>query len=155
MRTITLEEHFATPEFFNGPARFVKERAEKIGDRYLLVLDRLCDVGAKRISEMDAAGIDMQVLSLSAPGVEQMETADAIPMASATNDYLADAISKHPTRFAGFAAVPTGAPKQAAEELERRVRQGFKGAVINGHNKGRYLDNHFYWPLLECAEALN
>lgn len=155
MRTITLEEHFATPEFFNGPARFVKERAEKIGDRYLLVLDRLCDVGPKRLAEMDAAGIDMQVLSLSAPGVEQMETADSIAMARATNDYLADAVKKHPTRFAGLAALPTGAPKDAADELQRRVQQGFKGAVINGHNHGRYLDNQFFWPILECAEALN
>jgi uncharacterized protein len=155
MRTITLEEHFATPAFFNGPARFVKERAEKIGDRYLLVLDRLCDLDQKRITEMDEAGIDMQVLSLSAPGVEQMEPTDAIAMARDTNDYLAEAVKKHPTRFAGFAAVPTGAPKQAAQELERRIQQGFKGAVINGHNKGRYLDNQFYWPLLECAEALN
>jgi uncharacterized protein len=155
MRTITLEEHFASPEFFDGPARFVKERAEKIGGRYALVMDRLCDLGARRLSEMDAAGIDMQVLSLSAPGVEQMEAADAIPMARDTNDYLADAVKKHPTRFAGFAAVPTGAPDKAAEELDRRVREGFKGAVINGHNLGRYLDNKFYWPILECAEGLN
>ena len=155
MRTITLEEHFATPAFFDGPASFVKERAEKIGDRYLLVLDRLCDLGAKRLAEMDAAGIDMQVLSLSAPGVEQMEPADAVVMACDTNDYLADAVKNHPTRFAGLAAVPTASPKQAVEELERRVKQGFKGAVINGHNRGRYLDNQFYWPILECAEALN
>lgn len=155
MRIITLEEHFATPAFFDGPARFVKERAEKIGDRYLLVLDRLCDLGEKRIKEMDEAGIDVQVLSLSAPGVEQMDPFDAIAMARDTNDYLADAVKKQPTRFAGFAAVPTGAPKEATKELERRVAQGFKGAVINGHNKGRYLDNQFYWPLLECAESLN
>ena len=155
MRTITLEEHFASPAFFDGPARFVKERAEKIGGRYSLVMDRLCDLGTKRLSEMDAAGIDMQVLSLSAPGVEQLEAADAIPMARDTNDYLADAVKKHPTRFAGFAALPTGAPDKAAEELQRRVREGFKGAVINGHNRGRYLDNKFYWPILECAEALN
>ena len=155
MRLITLEEHFATPAFFDGPARFVKERAEKIGDRYLAVVERLRDVDAKRISEMDAAGIDMQILSLSAPGVEQMEPADAVAMARDTNDYLADAVKKHPKRFAGFAAVPTGAPKQAVEELERRIKEGFKGAVINGHNRGRYLDDKFYWPILECAEALN
>ena len=155
MRTSTLEEHVASPAFFDGPARFVKERAEKIGGRYSLVMDRLCDLGTKRLSEMDAAGIDMQVLSLSAPGVEQLEAADAIPMARDTNDYLADAVKKYPTRFAGFAAVPTGAPDKAAEELDRRVREGFKGAVINGHNRGRYLDNKFYWPILECAEALN
>ena len=103
MRTITLEEHFATPQFFDGPARFVQDRAKAMGGRYSLVIDRLCDVGAKRLSEMDAAGIDMQVLSLSAPGVEQMEPADAVVMARDTNDYLADAVKKHPTRFAGFA----------------------------------------------------
>jgi hypothetical protein len=156
MRTITVEEHFASPEFFDGPARFVKERAEKIGGRYAYVLGRLCDVGAQRIAEMDAAGIDMQLLSLSAPGVEQMAAADAVAMARDTNDYLADAVKKHPTRFAGLAAVPTGAPDEAVKELELRVRrQGFKGAVINGHNRGRYLDNQFYWPILACAEALN
>ena len=68
-------------------------------------MDRLCDLGTKRLGEMDAAGIDMQVLSLSAPGVEQMEPADAIAMARDTNDYLADAVKKYPTRFAGLAAV--------------------------------------------------
>jgi len=155
MRTITLEEHFATPEFFDGPARFLKDRAEQVGGRYANLMARLCDVGAKRIAEMDAAGIDMQVLSLSAPGVEQMAAADAIAMARDTNDYLADAVKKHPTRFAGLAAVPTGAPEEAADELERRVQHGFKGAVINGHNRGRYLDDRFYWPILERAEALN
>ena len=156
MRTITLEEHFATPKFFDGPARFVKDRAEKIGGRYAQVMDRLCDLGTKRLEEMDAAGIDMQVLSLSAPGVEQMEPADAIAMARDTNDYLADAVKKYPTRFAGLAAVPTGAPNQAVGELERRVRrEGFKGLVINGHNRGRYLDDQLYWPILECAEGLN
>src|SRR3954451_24876276 len=118
MRTITLEEHFCSPEFLNGPARFVKERAEKIGGRYKQVLERLSDVDALRISEMDAAGIDVQVLSLSAPGVEQMEPDDAVAMARDTNDYLADAVKKHPTRFAGLAAVATSAPKQAVEELE-------------------------------------
>ena len=155
MRTITLEEHFASPKFFDGPARFVKERAEKIGGRYAAVMSRLCDLGELRLNEMDAAGIDMQVLSLSAPGVEQMEPGEAVGMASHTNDYLADAVNKHPTRFAGLAAVPTGVPDEAAKELERRIGQGFKGAVINGHNRGRYLDNKFYWPILECAEALN
>lgn len=156
MRTITLEEHFSTPEFFAGPARFVKQRADEMGGRYALVVDRLCDLDAKRISEMDAAGIDMQVLSLSAPGVEQLDPGEAVAMARSTNDYLAAAIAKHPTRFAGFAALPTSAPQDAVKELERCFKmQGFKGIVINGHNRGRYLDDKFYWPILEAAEALN
>ena len=56
---------------------------------------------------------------------------------------------------AGLAALPTGAPKEAVDELQKRVREGFKGAVVNGHNHGRYLDNQFFWPILEAAEALN
>jgi predicted TIM-barrel fold metal-dependent hydrolase len=156
MRTITLEEHFATPEFFDGPGRELKDRALRVGGRYANLIERLCDIDAKRIAEMDAAGIDFQVLSLTAPGVEQLDAADAIALAHDTNDYLADAVKKNPARFAGLAALPTAAPDKAVAELEHRVRaQGFKGAVINGHNRGRYLDDKFYAPILECAQALD
>jgi len=156
MRTITLEEHFAIPAFFDGPGRELKHRAETVGGRYANLIERLVDVGAKRIAEMDAAGIDMQVVSLTAPGVEQLDPADAIALARDANDSLAEAVKKNPARFAGFAAVPTPAPDKAAAELERCVRQlGFKGAAINGHNRGRYLDGAFYSPILEAAQALD
>jgi predicted TIM-barrel fold metal-dependent hydrolase len=65
-------------------------------------------------------------------------------------------VKANPTHVAGLAALAVGAPDKAAEELQRRVTQdGFKGAVINGHNRERYLDDKFYWPILEAAEALN
>jgi predicted TIM-barrel fold metal-dependent hydrolase len=93
---------------------------------------------------MDAARIDMQVLSLTSPGTEQIEAADAMALAREANDFLAVAINKSPTRFAGFAVLPTAIPDKAAEELERMVREhGFKGAIINGHCRGRYLDDKF------------
>jgi uncharacterized protein len=156
MRTITLEEHFASPAFFNGPGREFKERAVQSGGRDAEFFERLSDVGAKRLAEMDAAGIDMQVVSLQYPGTEQLEAADAIAIATEANDFLHEAVNKNPKRFAGFAALPTATPAKAAAELERRVRQqDFKGAIINGHNRGRYLDDKFYWPILECADALN
>ncbi|HEY2530167.1 MAG TPA: amidohydrolase family protein [Xanthobacteraceae bacterium] len=156
MRTIALEEHFANPEFFDGPGREFKERARQYRGVAAELFERLGDVGGKRLAEMDAAAIDMQVLSLQYPGTEQCEAAEAVTVAREANDFLAEAVKTHPTRFAGFAALPTAAPDKAAEELEHRVRrQGFKGAIINGHNRGRYLDDKFYWPILECAEALN
>ncbi len=156
MRTITLEEHFASPGFFEGPGKELKERALKFGDRAARLFEQLSDIGDKRIAEMDAAGIDMQVLSLTSPGLEQVEAAPAMAMAREANDFLAEAIAKNPKRFAGFAVLPTAAPEKAVEELERMVRShGFKGAVINGHNRGRYLDDKFFWPILERAELLN
>jgi uncharacterized protein len=153
MRTVTVEEHFAHPEYFDGPGREFKEQSRS-GPRGAKLFEQLSDVGAKRLAEMDAAGIDMQVLSLQYPGTEQLEPAEAIAVARAANDFLAAAVKQHPTRFAGLAALPTGAPDKAAAELGDRVRSGFKGAIINGHNRGRYLDDKFYWPILECAETL-
>ena len=86
MRTIPLEEHFATPGFLDGPGRDLKEQARQIGGR----AERLmCDLGEARIAQMDAAGIDMQVLSLTAPGLEQLEAAEAMALARDTNDALA------------------------------------------------------------------
>ena len=55
------------------------------------LIGELCDVGGGRIALMDEAGIDMQMVSLTAPGVEQMEAADAVAMVRDTNDYLAAA----------------------------------------------------------------
>ena len=62
IRTITLEEHFATPAFLNGPGARIKERPQAAQ-----LLDQLCDLGERRIADMDAAGIDVQVLSLTRP----------------------------------------------------------------------------------------
>ena len=68
---------------------------------------------------MDAAGIDMQVLSLNYPGVEQLEAVEAISAAREANDFLTEAVKNNPMRFAGLAALPTAAPDKAAGELDR------------------------------------
>ncbi|MFZ0236358.1 MAG: amidohydrolase family protein, partial [Xanthobacteraceae bacterium] len=156
MRVITLEEHFATPLFLDGPGQDLKKAALKFEGRAMKLIEPLCDIGDKRLAAMGAAGIDFQMLSLTSPGTEQLDSGDAIALARDTNDAVAEAVKKHPKRFGGFAALPTMMPDKAAAELEQRLRSGaFKGAVINGHVRGRYLDDNFFWPILECAEALN
>jgi predicted TIM-barrel fold metal-dependent hydrolase len=119
-------------------------------------VERLQDLGDRRIADMDAAGIDMQVLSLAAPGVEQLEGPESVALAREANDLLAEAVKRHPDRFAAFATLPTSVPDAAAQELERTVRDcGFKGAMIKGHSRGRYLDDELFWPILKRAEALH
>lgn len=155
MKTITLEEHFVSPSFLEGPGKGLIEQAKNPESYIGKLFGQLRDVGDKRIAEMDAAEIDVQVLSLNSPGVEQLDAKDAIKIAKETNDFLADAVDPHPNRFAGFATLPTADPKAAAAELEHTVRDyDFKGANINGHVKGRYLDDQFFWPILERAETL-
>jgi uncharacterized protein len=146
-RIITLEEHFASHAFLEGPGRMLKHPAQ--------LVEKLIDLGARRITDMDAAGIDVQVLSLVAPGVDQLDAGEAVGQARASNEVLGEAVKRYPGRLFGFATLATAAPETAAEELERSVREhGFKGAVINGHARGRYLDDEFFWPILERAEAL-
>lgn len=153
MRTITLEEHYASPAFLEGPGRDLKGLDGNFG--YTKLVERLCDLDERRIEDMDSAGIDVQVLSLTSPGVEQLDANEAVALAHESNDYLADAMRRHPSRFAGFATLPIAAPDSAVGELERTVREhGFKGAMINGHAQGRYLDDKFFWPILECVQAL-
>ena len=156
MRIITLEEHFATPGFLDGPGSDLKNAALKFEGRAQRLIEGLTDIADKRIAAMDAAGVDMQVLSLTSPGTEQLDAADAVALSREVNDFAAAGVKKNPKRFAAFAALPTAAPDKAAAELESRMKSGgFVGAVINGHVRGRYLDDKFFWPILECAEALN
>ena len=156
MRTIALEEHFVSPAFVSGPGKQFMERWRSGGPHGMRIHDRLLEVGDQRIAEMDAAGLDVQMLSLNSPGVEQADVAEQIAVAREANDFLAEKVKKHPTRLVGLAALPVAAPDKAAEELERTIRQlGFKGTLINGHTRGRYLDDKFFWPILERADALN
>ena len=159
MRVITLEDHFATPMFQekfpqgNVPGHFLADRGRYLGYD---ISAELLNLGDSRLAAMDAAGIDLQVVSLTMPGCEGFEGETAIAMATDANDRLAQAIRTHPTRLAGFASLPTANPAAAAKELERAVTKlGFKGALINGHVRGEFLDDRKYWVIFECAQALN
>jgi predicted TIM-barrel fold metal-dependent hydrolase len=147
MRVIALEEHFATPGLMEGPGAWLAS--------YPQWVDPLLDIGDGRVAAMDAAGIDTAVLSLTAPGVEQLEGPEAVKLARESNNILGRAVREHSGRLAGFAAVPISVPDAAADELERAVREhGFLGAVINGHSSGRYLDDPFFRPVLDRVTAL-
>ena len=158
MKTIAIEEHFTTPMYRQNVAAnefrkfYLTSRSEQIGHD---IVAELADLGAKRLAHMDAAGVDVQVLSFSSPGPQAFGAEIAIPMARDANDRLSEAVRAHPDRFAGFAALPTANPDAAAEELERAVKQlGFKGAMIHGHTQGSFLDERKYWVIFERAQAL-
>jgi 5-carboxyvanillate decarboxylase len=121
-----------------------------------LLLKRLSDIGDFRLAEMDENRIRKQLLSITAPGVQHLsDKGEATAMARLTNDRMADAVRKHPDRFDALAACAPQDPQQAAREIERAVKQyRFKGALINSHTKGEYLDEEKFWPILEALNDL-
>jgi len=148
-RIIALEEAFIHPKLRElYPNEYLKSLAP--------VLERLSDVGPERIRRMDAAGIDLQVLSHIQPGVQMLDRDTAICLSKEVNDWLGGIVEEYPARFAGFATLPTQSPEDAADELERTVRQfGFKGALVNGHTHGIYMDDPSFSPLFERAQELD
>ncbi len=155
MRIIALEEHFILPrEEQNLPpgAHRGNDREKLLG---FDVIAELLDLGQRRLAAMDAAGIDMQVLSHNQPGCQALDATAAVPVAREVNDLLFETVRAHPDRFAGLAALPTADPAAAAIELERAViKLGFRGAMINGHTGGSFLDDRKYWCIFEAAHAL-
>lgn len=162
-RIIGIEEHWNSKEL----ADIGTEWREKTGSQVestpdvmraslAAALRKLGDFDNARFAAMDEAGISMQVLALSSPGLQGVDGAErAIALAKTTNDHQAEIIRKYPRRFAGFAALPTQDGKAAADELERSIKQlGFCGAMIHGTTNWRYLDGPEYSVLWESALAL-
>lgn len=171
MKTIDLETHFVTQEWVDAmyntstyprladdPATgkrrlyYWPDVFEPNGD---FLLERLLDLGEGRIKEMDAAGIDVAVLSLTSPGVEHFGPGVGTALAKRTNDQLAEAIAKYPDRLRGYACLAPKDADAAAAELERAVKElGLKGWKTHSNFGDSYLDEKRYWPVLAKAEEL-
>lgn len=118
-------------------------------------LPRLLDLGAGRLADMDANGVDMHLLSLTVPGVQMFEPDTAVELARLSNDRLSEAVRRHPTRFAGLASFAPQDPPAAAKEMERAINTlKLNGFLVNSHTENGYLDEPRFWPVLEAAEAL-
>jgi predicted TIM-barrel fold metal-dependent hydrolase len=149
MRIIALEEHYATAELLAARAGHGRQQPDAL-------TQRLTDTGDQRVADLDAAGIDVQVLSLAAPALQELPAAESVAAATRVNDELTGTIiAAHPDRFAGFATLPTPDPEAAAAELERAVGLGLVGAMINGTTGGEFLDDPKFWPILETAARLD
>ena len=171
MKRIDFEAHFYTRQYVDtlyrhkGYPRFGLDEATKgrrlwynseVGQPFAdFLLDALLDPGEGRLARMDKCGIDVQILSLSAPGVEQLDPAVGTVVARNANDVLYELIRKYPDRFMGYATLAPKDPPQAADELERCVKElGFKGWNTHSNFGDSYLDDKKYLPILDRAAKL-
>lgn len=154
MRKIALEEHFITPGLMPH-MRAAMPKVSPDGAEHLSQL--MLDFGERRLDAMDAAGVDIAVLSISGPGVQaEPDAAAAVRLAIDANDRLAAEITNQPARYRGFAHLPMQDVPAALAELERCISElGFVGAMVNGHTHGVYLDDPKYDPFWERMQALD
>jgi 5-carboxyvanillate decarboxylase len=166
---IATEEAWAPPELLARYRRLLEEKPASwdpgfhslwgffLGatPRATHLVDRIQDLGARRLADMNASGIAKQIVFVTAPGVQVFDAVAAVSLSSDLNDRLIGEIRNHPQRFAALAAIAPQDPPAAVREFQRAVVLGFKGAVINSHTQGEYLDEPRYWEIFEAAEALD
>jgi 5-carboxyvanillate decarboxylase len=151
-RTLLAEQTIDDPGFHSLWGFYLGNK----GARAVQIIERLQDLGERRIQDMNETGIAKQIIALTSPGVQVFDAATARSLSVSANDQLAEAVRKHPDRYAGLAAVAPQDPAHAALELERGVRKlGFKGVIINSHTQGQYLDDPKFWDIFAAAEALD
>ena len=134
MKIIGIEEHLVFPELLEAWSQLPEthETAE-LGFGEASIARQLNDAGERRLADMDSMGIDVQVLSLNTPGVQNLGAEDAVRVARACNDRLSGIVRARPDRFQAFATLPTPDPEAAAAELERAVAElGLTGAMMYG-----------------------
>jgi aminocarboxymuconate-semialdehyde decarboxylase len=168
-RAIDFHAHVIVPEvyavaaehniFFELPADpgVTDEMRRSIKGRADMVLARMSDV-AERIGNMDAMGVDIQVLSASLvhQGLEWADAQTSLQLARATNDWMAKAAASHPTRLLGLGTLPLHVPALAVTELERCVRElGLKGAAISTMAGPMELGDPELRPFWAKAEELS
>ena len=154
-KLIAIEEHFLTPAIRAAWATSAIGQEGTAGFDQGEIEAQLDDLGAQRLALMDESGVDVQVLSVTTPALHNLEPAQSVKLARQTNDLVAATVAQHPTRFQGFATLPTAAPAEVVPELERCVKQlGFKGAMLCGRTRTKNLDHPDFLPLFEKAAAL-
>jgi predicted TIM-barrel fold metal-dependent hydrolase len=154
-RVIALEEHVWSPGLRSALHKFGGDDTVTMFSNEEKTNQRLLDVGEERLGRMDAAGVDLQVLSITAPGTQQLPPEVSVPVSRDANDFLADAVQRHPDRFAAFATLPTPEPEAAADELRRCVTSlKFVGAMLFPRTGPNYLDRSNFRPIFEVAAEL-
>jgi uncharacterized protein len=172
MKKIDFEAHFYTREYLQvlaenvGYPRFIYDKNNQGGGKLAYfaeivqpfpepLLRLLLDVGEERVNIMDSIGTDVQIVSLSAPGIEQLPPPIGTALARKTNDALYEVIRRNPCRFMGYATLAPKDPEAAADELERAVKDlKFVGWNTHSNYGDSYLDEERYWPILERANKL-
>ncbi len=161
---IDFHAHITDRDYLNDLISTLNLSAEQTADGKTLYRHRgytvawsredMFDIGA-RLKDMDAKGIDMRVLSLSAPNVYPWDSGRRVDVARKVNDALSRICRAHPDRFVGFASLPLPDIEASLRELDRAVGElGMRGVAIGSNINGMQLDNPALEPIWARLDEL-
>jgi uncharacterized protein len=157
MRVIAIEEHWTTQgidQALRAQAPGARDESVALNDRGDIPA-RLLDIGEQRIEAMDAAGVDVQILSIAPPGTHGLPTRQAVALSREANDLASEAAHRHPTRLRAMTTLPMSDPGAAAAELQRTANApGHVGIMSYGRSGERPLDDPVYDELLGTVAGL-
>ncbi len=165
MTVVDFHNHFYPPGYVRelrngkGYASMTKDASGQLitqyaGD-YNIVVGPHIDL-EDRLPDMKKFGIDLQVLTLTTPGVERETIERGVRLARITNDQYGDIVEKYRENFTALATLPMQDPQLSVEELERAVKdRGLRGAMIFSNVDGKPLDSEEFVPIYEKAAKLD
>jgi aminocarboxymuconate-semialdehyde decarboxylase len=165
VKTFDLHTHHYTPAYFDavrasgGDYSFAKDTTGRDiitlrGARFFGVTPAMTDLSA-RLDAMDAAGVDVAVLSLSTPNVFFLGADGQPALARRMNDAYAQAAADHPDRIKAFASIPMDHPDAALAELHRALGElRMNGVVLLSNLGGRTLTDARYRPFFAEADRM-
>lgn len=124
------------------------------GTRVVTITEPMTNVEI-RLRDMEEAGMDMQALSLSIPGVDFLDPQEGLEYAQISNESLAQVCHRYPNHFVGTASVPLKNNEMALQEVRRAVKElGMKGVCIGSNIDGVFIDDRRFWPFFSEVEKL-
>lgn len=162
MPKFDLHSHYYPPVYFEKirelPSEFSFDKSPSgqtiityRGARFFGVTPPMTDV-RKRLEDMDRAGIDVEVVSLSTPNVFFADAQRQPKIARIVNDAYAELVAQHPARFKAFASIPMDDPDAALSELQRAIDElKMNGVILLSNIGGKPLTSPAYRRFFEAA----
>ena len=105
-----------------------------------------------RIRDMDDAGVDVAIVTLTAPNCFFGDERTSLRAAQLVNDDMAQAQSDHPDRIRWMCSVPWEHPDTAVAELDRACEAGAIGVMVLANINGRSLTEPAFERVWEAID---
>ena len=139
------------PTYDRKPTRAGQDSIWMHGAPFMTLMPEMCDYDA-RIRDMDKAGVDLAIVSLTCPNAYFGDEAVSGRAARMVNDSMREQQTARPGRIAWFASLPWQYADAAVEELGRAIADGAVGVMVIANIDGKQLTHPDFAPVWQAID---